>query len=63
MGQSRQGYNTPGKHRLRTEIDRQVDEYLKKGGKIEVLAEQTRRENTAIGSVWRLTDDIPHLGT
>ena len=50
------------KNRIRDEIDEQIREYLRQGGKIDVLSANYRNPRSAIGSVWHGSDDIPGLG-
>ena len=49
------------KNRIRSEIDAQVEEFLKSGGKIEVVNTNQRSAITSIGSVWHGPDEIPGL--
>ena len=54
----RQDYRSeaPEKDRVREEIALQVQAFLNRGGKIEVVGE-LRRDSTAMGSVWRGHED------
>lgn len=38
---------------MRAEIDAQVREYLRRGGRIRVVSTQLRKDTHAIGGVWR----------
>lgn len=49
------------KERMRAEIDRQVEEFLKRGGKIDVLTHSERDNVTNVGSVWHQQDDMSNL--
>lgn len=51
--------NTTEKNRIRDEIDRQIREYLQRGGKIEVLSGKQAKAGNAIGSVWHGSEDMP----
>ena len=48
------------KERMRAEINDQVAEFLKRGGKIDVLTKE-QRPATNIGSVWHPSHDMPNL--
>ena len=50
------------KNRMRDEIDEQIREYLKQGGKIDVLTGNQRDPRNAIGSVWHGPEDISGIG-
>ena len=49
------------KERMRAEIDSQVEEFLKRGGKIDVLTHSEQVSVTNIGSVWHQQDDMSNL--
>ncbi len=44
--------NPVEKDRIREEIEAQVQEYLQRGGKIDVLTANQRQQLNTIGSVW-----------
>ncbi len=48
------------KERMRAEIDSQVEEFLRRGGKIEVL-NNDHAGSAAVGSVWHQQDEMPNL--
>ncbi len=60
MSKSNTKINPVEKDRIRAEIDAQVQAFLQKGGKINVLVANQGARGTAIGSVWR-TDDLSEL--
>ena len=49
------------KHRMRAEIDRQVEEFLRRGGKIDVVEDEHRTRTSSVGSVWHTQDDASNL--
>ena len=61
MNRNRDNTNESEKNRIRNEIDVQVEEFLKSGGKIDVVNGNQRSPKASIGSVWRGSDDIPGL--
>ena len=61
MNRNRDNTNESEKNRIRNEIDAQVEEFLKSGGKIDVVNGNQRSPKASIGSVWRGSDDIPGL--
>ncbi len=61
MNRNRDNTNESEKNRIRNEIDVQVEEFLKSGGKIDVVNSKNRSPRAAIGSVWHGSDDIPGL--
>ena len=61
MNRNRDNTNESEKNRIRSEIDAQVEEFLKAGGKIDVVNANQRNPKTSIGSVWHGPDDIPGL--
>lgn len=48
------------KERMRAEIDTQVEEFLRRGGKIDVL-NNDHTGNAAVGSVWHQQDEMSNL--
>ncbi len=46
------------KQRMRDEIDQHIADYLRQGGKIDVLRDEHRRDAAKLGSVWHAQDDI-----
>ncbi len=48
------------KERMRAEIDSQVEEFLRRGGKIDVLTSE-RAGGSDIGSVWHQQDDMSNI--
>lgn len=51
----------PGAHekeRMRAEIDSQVEEFLQRGGKIDVLSGPNQQKASNVGSVWHQQDDM-----
>jgi len=50
------------KERIRDEIDEQIREYLRKGGRIQVLSRPETDMDTKRGSVWQPTFDDAELG-
>ena len=48
------------KERIRAEIDTQVEEFLRRGGKIDVLNSDVA-SGSNIGSVWHQQDDMSNL--
>ena len=48
--------NTVEKERQRSEIDDQIAEYLRKGGKIDVVGQGQAGSGSDIGSVWHDQD-------
>ena len=54
-------HNSSEKNRIREEIDAQVREFIRRGGKIDQLGTSgLRQQPDAIGSVWHI-DDIVDL--
>jgi len=49
------------KQRMRAEIDNQVAEFLRRGGKIDVLNDQPSQSDNKLGSVWHAQDDAQLL--
>lgn len=62
MSRRKDAINECEKNRIRNEIDAQIAEFLKAGGKIDVLADKQSNPKSAIGAVWRNGDDLPGLG-
>lgn len=54
--------NIEEKNRVREEIERQVQQFLSKGGRIEVVSAGLNGRRAAIGSVWHGQDDFSDLG-
>ena len=51
------------KERIRVEIENQVEQFLQKGGRIDVLGKDGPHQDRPPGSVWRnLDDDIGSPG-
>lgn len=50
------------KERIRDEIDEQIREYLRKGGRIQVLSRPEIDMDTNRGSVWQSPFDDAELG-
>lgn len=50
------------KERIRDEIDEQIREYLRKGGRIQVLSRPGTDMDTNRGCVWQSTFDDTELG-
>ena len=48
----------PEKERIRAEIERQVEEFLRRGGQISVFDNTSRESRVTIGSVWHGHDDF-----
>lgn len=59
MGQERDKINVTEKNRIRDEIDEQVRDYLRRGGKIDVLSVNQNSTGNAMGSVWHGSEDMP----
>lgn len=53
MKKEQEAVNTPEKERIRAEIDAQVREYLRRGGRICVVSTHVRKDTHVIGGVWR----------
>ena len=62
MGQAQDSRNITEKNRTRDEIDEQIREYLKRGGKIDVLSGNQAKTGNTMGSVWHGPEDIPGPG-
>ncbi|MEM1110533.1 MAG: hypothetical protein AAGI11_01375 [Pseudomonadota bacterium] len=45
------------KARIRAEIEDQVEQFLKRGGHIDVLGKDIVREDRQVGSIWQNLDD------
>ena len=50
------------KDRISDDIDSQIREYLRRGGKIEVISQPERNINRSRGSVWQTPDDDVEFG-
>jgi hypothetical protein len=61
MNRNRDNANIVEKDRIRSEIDAQIEAFLRAGGKIDVLHGNNGEAPTARGSVWRSPDDIPGM--
>jgi hypothetical protein len=48
------------KERMRAEIDRQIADFLNRGGKIDVLGDEQQRRDGG-GSVWHQQDEMSNL--
>ena len=53
--------NIAEKERARAEIERQVEDFLRKGGQISVFDNQGSETRLEIGSVWHGQDDFRGL--
>ena len=60
MNRTTEQINTYEKKRIRDEINTQVEEFLKKGGRIDVL-HCRQSGNNKIGAVWHSQDELPLL--
>ena len=49
------------KQRMRSEIASQVEEFLRNGGRIQVVEKETRSPPASIGSAWHDNDDLMDL--
>lgn len=49
------------KERIRLQIDAQVEEFLRRGGAIDVVTDNSRKGPAAVGSAWSDQDDIVPL--
>ena len=61
MNRSNEKLNTAEKERIRSEIDAQIEAFLRAGGKIDVLHTHRSGKQEMRGSVWHGPDDIPGL--
>jgi hypothetical protein len=53
--------NVIEKQRVRAEIASQIEEFLRKGGRIEVLEKNSEKSANSIGNVWHTNDDLTDL--
>ena len=51
------------KQRMRAEIDDQIAEFLRRGGKIDVLTDESGQTAPQLGSVWHTPDDVNPLAS
>ena len=59
MRRDTESHGAVEKERLRAEIDNQVEQFLQKGGHIDVLNDGSSREVRQFGSVWQnLSEEI-----
>lgn len=61
MARTKAQMNEHEKERMRAEIDDQVAEFLRRGGKIDVLSDEKQNAASNIGSVWHQQDDMSGL--
>lgn len=62
MKQTIDSSNMTEKNRIRDEIDEQIREYLKRGGKIDVLSGKQTKTGNPVGSVWHGSEEMPGPG-
>ncbi len=46
------------KQRVRAEIASHIEEYLRRGGRIEVLEKESKHRPNSVGSIWHSNDDL-----
>ncbi|MEM0954625.1 MAG: hypothetical protein AAGI24_10845 [Pseudomonadota bacterium] len=63
MPRSKTAVSDNEKQRMRAEIDDQVAEFLRRGGKINVLTNESSQTANQLGSVWHAPDDVNPLGS
>ena len=61
MAKTKASISEHEKERMRAEIDDQVAEFLRRGGKIDVLTDDKHSSASNIGSVWHPHDDMSNL--
>jgi hypothetical protein len=49
------------KQRMRDEIDRQVEEFLRRGGKIDIVQDKHSSSASSVGSVWHTQEETSAL--
>ncbi len=53
--------NVAEKERIRSEIDRQIEEFINNGGQIDVVSTNSRLTSTDMGSVWHNNEEVLNL--
>lgn len=61
MARSNQEMNTGEKQRMRDQIRQQVEEFLHRGGRIDVMDRGANRQAKQRGPVWHGQDDFQQL--
>lgn len=49
--------STMEKQRVRAEIASQIEEFLRRGGRIDVLEKNSQHRPASVGSIWHNNDD------
>ena len=57
MGREVKSRTTAEKERIRAEIEDQVQQFLKKGGSIDVVNQGGANQQRQLGSIWQNLDD------
>ena len=53
--------NVAEKERIRSEIHRQIEEFINNGGQIDVVSTNSRLTSTDMGSVWHNNEEVLNL--
>jgi len=61
MYRSREGSDITVKDRIRDEISTQIEEFLKRGGQIDILHPGSERVKLVAGANWQDRFDMPEL--